>query len=114
MEEELPLIDEPIPEMTHNVFGLDHARIMNRLLAARKKSRDAWVNVDADNPVISYRAPDIKPDDSDVGNQQMELADFLLKRQVNSFIFYSWFFYTIYSFRKGNFISILKMSSPGP
>ncbi|KAL0869792.1 hypothetical protein ABMA27_006014 [Loxostege sticticalis] len=82
VEEELPLIDEPIPEMTHNVFGLDHARIMNRLLAARKKSRDAWVNVDADNPVISYRAPDIKPDDSDVGNQQMELADFLLKRQI--------------------------------
>ncbi|XP_063830732.1 putative ribosome-binding factor A, mitochondrial [Ostrinia nubilalis] len=82
VEEEMSFIDDPIPEMTHNVFGLDHARIMNRLLAARKKSRDAWVNIDVDNPVISYRTSDTKPDITDLGNQQQDLADFLLKRQI--------------------------------
>lgn len=74
--------DEPIPEMTHNVYGLDHAKILSRLQAARKKSREAWVHLDTDDSVISYRTPETKPDESDLTDQKKELADFLLKRQV--------------------------------
>ncbi|RVE54534.1 hypothetical protein evm_000655 [Chilo suppressalis] len=83
LEDELPLEDDPIPEMTHDVFGLDHARILSRLLATRKKTREAWVNVDARNDdVISYRALAVKPIDDDLSNQRKELADFLLKRKI--------------------------------
>jgi hypothetical protein len=74
--------------MTHAVYGLDHDRIMNRLLAARKKTKAAWMNVDSDKSVISYRAPESKPE-HDPRDQRKELADFLLKRQVRYFYKYS-------------------------
>lgn len=73
--------------MTHNVFGLDHALIMNRLLATRKRSKDAWSSLDDDTSVISYRAEASKLPDVDTGTQKQELADFLLKRQVNNILF---------------------------
>ncbi|XP_063540257.1 putative ribosome-binding factor A, mitochondrial [Cydia strobilella] len=82
VEDQLPIEEEIIPEMTNNVYGLDHAKIMSRLLAARKKSADAWRNVDVDNNVISYRTPADKPVDEESGNQKQELASFLLKRQI--------------------------------
>ncbi|XP_060805485.1 putative ribosome-binding factor A, mitochondrial isoform X1 [Amyelois transitella] len=81
LEEEVPIIEESLPEMTHNIYGLDHAKIMNRLLAARKKTKDAWVNLDA-TPVISYRTSDSKIPEPDVMEQRKQLADFLLKRQI--------------------------------
>lgn len=82
LEDELPIYEDPLPEMTNNVYGLDHAKIMSRLLAARKKTRDAWSVLNTDSNVISYRAPaDIVPDPA-VTNQRKELADFLLKRQI--------------------------------
>lgn len=84
LDSELEVEEEPIPEMTHTVFGLDRACIMNRLLAARKKSKDAWSSLDEDVPVIHYRAGESKLPDIDIGTQKQELADFLLKRQVNN------------------------------
>lgn len=75
--------------MTHNVFGLDHTRIMNRLISARKRSKDAWSSLDEDIPVIHYRARASKLPDVDIGTQKQELADFLLKRQVNNIIYRS-------------------------
>ena len=83
MEEAEPILEEPIPEMTHNVFGLDHSKIMNRLLAARKKTRDAWNSLH-DDTVITYRATKETKSQPimDVGKQKNELADFLIKRQV--------------------------------
>lgn len=83
LEDDLPVFEDPLPEMTHSIFGLDHAKIMSRLLAARKKSHDAWstVNTAKSPDVISYRAtPNTVPDV--VGNQRKELADFLLQRQI--------------------------------
>lgn len=74
--------------MTHSVFGLDHARIMNRLLSARKRSKDAWNSLDEDVPVIHYRAGASKLPDVDMGTQKQDLADFLLKRQVNNVVCY--------------------------
>lgn len=82
MEQQEPITEEPIPEMTHNVYGLDHQKIMNRLLAARKKSRDAWSSIGQDSTVISYRAAESKPQEIDTLSQRKELADFLLKRQT--------------------------------
>ncbi|KAJ2948574.1 hypothetical protein O0L34_g7827 [Tuta absoluta] len=85
LEEESVIIEEPIPEMTNNVFGLDHDRIMNRLMAARKRSKDAWSNLGSeptDSTVISYRSADYKPSEVDTGTQKQELAEFLLKRQI--------------------------------
>lgn len=82
MEDELPIDEEPLPEMTNNVFGLDHTKIMNRLLAARKKTSDAWNNLDTNDDVISYRVPDNVLPESSVSTQTKELADFLLQRQV--------------------------------
>lgn len=82
LEDETELIEEPIPEMTHTVFGLDHAKIMSRLVAARKKTKDAWSNIGTGSNVISYRTPDERTMDNEVGNQRQELAEFLLKRQV--------------------------------
>lgn len=82
LEDELPIEEEPIPEMTHNVYGLDHAKIMSRLLAARKRSKDAWSNLDANSNVISYRISEDKAPEPDVTEQRQQLADFLLKRQV--------------------------------
>ncbi|KAH9643676.1 hypothetical protein HF086_006152 [Spodoptera exigua] len=68
-------------EMTHSIFGLDHAKIMSRLLAARKKSSDAWSTLNTESDVISYRASHKKVPDV-VGNQRKELAEFLLQRQI--------------------------------
>ncbi|CAH0764336.1 unnamed protein product [Diatraea saccharalis] len=84
LEAEIPLEDDPVPEMTHNVYGLDHDKILSRLVAARKKIRDAWDNVDVngDNTVISYRSSAVKPVEDNLSNQREELADFLLKRQI--------------------------------
>lgn len=82
LEEEHPITEDPIPEMTHTVYGLDHAKIMNRLLAARKKSKDAWSNLSTDASVISYRAPCNKHSDVDLSNQRQELAEFLQKRLI--------------------------------
>ncbi|KAG6456532.1 hypothetical protein O3G_MSEX009762 [Manduca sexta] len=82
IEEELPIEDDAIPEMTHNVYGLDHAKIMSRLLAARKKSRDAWQNLGNDS-VISYRvSQESKPPEVNTTSQSKELAEFLQKRQI--------------------------------
>lgn len=84
LEEEEPIIEEPIPEMTHNVFGLDHAKIMNRLMAARKKTKDAWTSLQDESPVISYRAMNTvnSSEAVDIGKQKQDLAEFLLKRQI--------------------------------
>ncbi|XP_026320738.1 putative ribosome-binding factor A, mitochondrial, partial [Hyposmocoma kahamanoa] len=82
IEGEIEVEEEPLPEMTHNVFGLDHTRIMNRLISARKRSKDAWSSLDEDIPVIHYRARASKLPDVDMGTQKQELADFLLKRQI--------------------------------
>ncbi|CAH2089414.1 unnamed protein product [Euphydryas editha] len=84
LEEEQPIIEEPIPEMTHNVFGLDHAKIMNRLMAVRKKTKDAWSSLQDESPVISYRAMNTTNSSEvvDVGKQKKDLAEFLLKRQI--------------------------------
>ncbi|XP_075981080.1 putative ribosome-binding factor A, mitochondrial [Anticarsia gemmatalis] len=82
LEEDLEITEEPIPEMTNNVFGLDHSKIMNRLLAARKKSRDAWTHLDSENDVISYRASNDESSVPAVSSQKKELAEFLLQRQI--------------------------------
>ncbi|XP_014361926.2 putative ribosome-binding factor A, mitochondrial isoform X1 [Papilio machaon] len=82
LEAELPVTEDPLPEMTHNVYGLDHALIMNRLLAARRRSKDAWSSLKEDSPVITYRAPENKGTEVDTGKQKQELADFLLRRQI--------------------------------
>jgi len=74
--------EEPIPEMTHCVFGLDHDKILKRLLAAKKKSHDAWLSLNDENKVISYRSPPTDTSQPSVGNQKKELAEFLLQRQV--------------------------------
>lgn len=70
--------------MTHNVYGLDHEKILNRLLAARKRTKEAWDNIgeDPEASVISYRASGVQGSQIDVSKQKKELADFLLKRQV--------------------------------
>ncbi|CAH1640200.1 unnamed protein product [Spodoptera littoralis] len=81
LEDDLPVFEDPLPEMTHSIFGLDHAKIMSRLLAARKKTHDAWSTINTDSSdVISYRTTPYKV--PDVGNQRKELADFLLQRQI--------------------------------
>ncbi|KAL4714939.1 hypothetical protein ACJJTC_003090 [Scirpophaga incertulas] len=80
LEEDLPLEEDPIPEMTHSVYGLDHAKIMNRLLAARKKTRDAWASV-TDGTVQQHRAVEANSIETDI-DQRKELADFLLKRKI--------------------------------
>ncbi|XP_049877362.1 putative ribosome-binding factor A, mitochondrial [Pectinophora gossypiella] len=82
LEDEIEVVEEPLPEMTNNVFGLDHQKIMNRLLAARKRSKDAWSNLDAESPVISYRTAEDVASEVDTGKQKQELAEFLLKRQI--------------------------------
>ncbi|XP_026763310.1 putative ribosome-binding factor A, mitochondrial [Galleria mellonella] len=82
LEDESPLSQEPIPEMTHNVYGLDHAKIMSRLLATRKRSKDAWSNLDSDNAIISYRTSEYKPSELDTDQQRQQLADFLQKRKI--------------------------------
>ncbi|XP_034835218.1 putative ribosome-binding factor A, mitochondrial [Maniola hyperantus] len=84
LEDELPIIEEPLPEMTHNVFDLDHEKIMNRLLAARKRTKEAWDNIDADaeSNLITYRASGVKGSEIDVSKQKKELAEFLMKRQI--------------------------------
>ncbi|XP_072942599.1 putative ribosome-binding factor A, mitochondrial [Epargyreus clarus] len=83
LESELPVVDDPIPEMTHNVYGLDHANMMGRLLAARKKSKDAWNNLDNESNVISYRTTFNKnAQQLDTTKQKRELAEFLHKRQI--------------------------------
>ncbi|KOB54819.1 Uncharacterized protein OBRU01_25910, partial [Operophtera brumata] len=64
LEEDTPLIEEPLPEMTHNVFGLDHEKILNRLVASRKKSRDAWSRLDSpESTIISYRTTEDRKSD---------------------------------------------------
>ncbi|XP_073953590.1 uncharacterized protein isoform X1 [Choristoneura fumiferana] len=83
IEDRLPVEEEIIPEMTNNVYGLDHAKILSRLLAARKRSADAWRNVDVDNTVISYRTDQSSTRVVDKEpSQKHELADFLLKRKI--------------------------------
>lgn len=76
--------------MINNVFGLDHDKIMGRLLAARKKSKDAWSNVNKssdkleNSDVISYRvSTEKKAPELDTKKQKQELAQFLQKRQVS-------------------------------
>lgn len=86
MEDDSPVFEEPLPVMTNNVFGLDHSKIMSRLLAARKKTRDAWSGLNTIPGIISYRVPADKLNEPAVANQRKELADFLLKRQVCSLI----------------------------
>ncbi|XP_053614882.1 putative ribosome-binding factor A, mitochondrial [Plodia interpunctella] len=81
LEEEVPIVDEPIPEMTQNIYGLDHAKILNRLLAARKRSKEAWVTLE-ESPVVSYRTPEEKSSAPDVTEQRKQLADFLQKRRI--------------------------------
>ncbi|XP_028029385.1 putative ribosome-binding factor A, mitochondrial isoform X2 [Bombyx mandarina] len=82
LEIEEPSQESPIPEMTHTIYGLDHAKIMMRLLAARKKSKDAWSNLESESPVISYRIHESTPIKVDTVTQNKELAEFLLKRQI--------------------------------
>lgn len=82
LEDKSPVFEEPLPVMTNNVFGLDHGKIMSRLLAARKKTRDAWSGLNTTPGIISYRVPVDKVNEPAVANQRKELADFLLKRQI--------------------------------
>ncbi|XP_059054922.1 uncharacterized protein LOC131848966 [Achroia grisella] len=82
LEDETPLTQEPIPEMTHNVYGLDHAKIMSRLLATRKRSKDAWNNLDSNKAIITYRTSDYEASELDTDQQKQQLADFLQKRQI--------------------------------
>lgn len=51
-EDELE-IDDEIPPMTHNVFGLDRDRIMRKISASMEKSRQAWEDFEKNktNPV---------------------------------------------------------------
>ncbi|KAJ0174199.1 hypothetical protein K1T71_010345 [Dendrolimus kikuchii] len=81
LEEEQLVTEDPLPEMTHTVYGLDHFKILSRLLAARKKSKDAWSNLEADSTVMSYRTLD-KLSKVEPSNQRQELAEFLQKRQI--------------------------------
>lgn len=81
LEDQIPPEEVPIPEMTNCVYGLDHSKIMNRLLAARKKTQDAWSRVDNDN-VISFRTTDGKLPSTYDGDQRQELKTYLLKRQI--------------------------------
>ncbi|VVC93310.1 unnamed protein product [Leptidea sinapis] len=74
--------DDPIPEMTNDVYGLDHNKIMARLLASRKKSKEAWANLESESPVISYRATEVAPMKIDVRDQKREIAEFLMQRQI--------------------------------
>ncbi|XP_013137574.1 PREDICTED: putative ribosome-binding factor A, mitochondrial [Papilio polytes] len=82
LEADLPITEDPLPEMTHNVYGLDHSLIMNRLLAARRRSKDAWSSLKEESPVITYRAPENKGTEVNTGKQKQELAEFLFKRQI--------------------------------
>ncbi|XP_052743668.1 putative ribosome-binding factor A, mitochondrial isoform X2 [Bicyclus anynana] len=83
LEDELPVLEEPLPEMTHNVFGLEHEQIMNRLLAARKKTKDAWDSLnDPETNVISYRTSGVQGSQIDVSKQKKDIAEFLLQRQI--------------------------------
>lgn len=96
LEEKIYDSEDPIPEMTHNVYGLDHAKILNRLLGARRKTRDAWDSIKAEAPSITYRA-EPKTSIIDIGRQKKDISEFLLQRQVCfDFItqvkFYNFFF----------------------
>ncbi|XP_038211179.1 uncharacterized protein LOC119831760 [Zerene cesonia] len=82
IEDEQEIVDDPIPDMTNSIYGLDHSKIMNRLLATRKRTSDAWASLDSDSPVISYRKCDESSSNIDVKKQKQELAEFLLKRQI--------------------------------
>ncbi|XP_068620313.1 putative ribosome-binding factor A, mitochondrial [Battus philenor] len=82
LEDDLPIFEDPIPEMTHNVYGLDHALIMNRLLAARTRNKDAWSRLTENSPVISYRAPQSKVSEVNTDKQKRQLAEFIHKRQI--------------------------------
>ncbi|CAG4946789.1 unnamed protein product [Colias eurytheme] len=82
MEDEQEIVDDPIPDMTNSIYGLDHTKIMNRLLAARKRTSDAWASLDSDSPVISYRKSEETSSNVDLKKQKQELAEFLLKRQI--------------------------------
>lgn len=90
---------------------------MNRLLAARKKSRDAWNKLE-ENPthtddVISYRTSDVTQGGVDVSSQRKELAQFLLQRKVrNCFLLLDVNSFTARCFRTNVFYSFaLKRSS---
>ncbi|CAK1550680.1 unnamed protein product [Leptosia nina] len=82
LEDEQELIEDPIPEMTNTMYGLDHTKIMNRLLAARKRTKDAWTNLESESSVISYRASKTSPSNIDTKEQKQEIAEFLMKRQI--------------------------------
>ncbi|CAG9564113.1 unnamed protein product [Danaus chrysippus] len=81
LEEKIYDSEDPIPEMTHNVYGLDHAKILNRLLGARRKTRDAWDSIKAEAPCITYRV-EPKTSNIDTGKQKKDLSEFLLQRQI--------------------------------
>ncbi|OWR54682.1 hypothetical protein KGM_214658 [Danaus plexippus plexippus] len=81
LEEKIYDSEDPIPEMTHNVYGLDHAKILNRLLGARRKTRDAWDSIKAEAPSITYRA-EPKTSNIDIGRQKKDISEFLLQRQI--------------------------------
>ncbi|XP_045523375.1 putative ribosome-binding factor A, mitochondrial isoform X1 [Pieris brassicae] len=82
LEDRHEIFEDPIPEMTNSVYGLDHTKIMNRLLAARKRSKDAWENLESESPVISYRTTNTSPSNIDHKEQKKEIAEFLIKRQI--------------------------------
>lgn len=37
---------EPLPPMRHDIFGLDHARMMNKITVSMSKSKQAWESFD--------------------------------------------------------------------
>ncbi|XP_022112699.2 putative ribosome-binding factor A, mitochondrial [Pieris rapae] len=82
LEDSQEIIEDPIPEMTNSVYGLDHTKIMNRLLAARKRSKEAWENLESESPVISYRTTNTSHSNIDLKEQKKEIAEFLIKRQI--------------------------------
>lgn len=83
MDADIPEEDCSIPEMTHTVYGLEHDKIMNRLMVARKRSQAAWDSVNNET-VVSYRAGPEKLETVDHASQRKALAEFLQKRQVSN------------------------------
>ncbi|GBP62565.1 Putative ribosome-binding factor A, mitochondrial [Eumeta japonica] len=83
LEESDVSTDDPIPELTNTIYGLDHDKITKRLLIARKMKHDAWDRVQEPDNVITYKAPVMRNMSIDANiDQDKQLAEFLHKRKI--------------------------------
>lgn len=89
-ENEAAVEESSLPPMRHDVFGVDHARIMGRIKQSMAKSKQAWIaydkrmssETDTAKPfTLSTSFESIRQEHESAKNTEQLLKDFLVKRK---------------------------------